>query len=103
MTSDPKKFDFTASISKLEEINSWFQNEDLNLDEGLEKLKEGKELIKRCRTRLKEVENEFVKIKSEFAQEKQGEDIGLDVSQPNRSTPKHEFAENGDIKPEEIP
>src|ERR671917_2429754 len=70
MTDDPKNFDFTASIKQLEEINSWFQNEDFNLDEGLQKLKLGKDLIKKCRGRLQQVENEFVKIKQEF-----GEDI----------------------------
>ena len=69
MTNDPKKFDFTASLKQLEEINNWFQNEDFNLDEGLEKLKLGKELIKQCRTRLQQVENEFVKIKQEFAED----------------------------------
>ena len=40
MADDPKKFDFTESINKLEEINQWFQNEDFNLDEGLLKLKQ---------------------------------------------------------------
>ena len=69
MTDDPKKFDFTASIKQLEAINSWFQNEDFNLDEGLEKLKLGKDLIKKCRGRLQQVENEFVKIKEEFAED----------------------------------
>jgi exodeoxyribonuclease VII small subunit len=67
MINDPKKFDFTQSIQKLEAINTWFQNEDFNLDEGLDKLKEGKELIKKARARLREAENEFVKIKKEFA------------------------------------
>ena len=66
MADDSKKSDFTESVNKLEEINSWFQNEDIDLDEGLYKLKTGKELIKKCRTRLKEVENEFIKIKKEF-------------------------------------
>ena len=67
MADDPKNFDFTASIKELEEINSWFQNEDFNLDEGLQKLKLGKDLIKKCRGRLQQVENEFVKIKQDFA------------------------------------
>jgi exodeoxyribonuclease VII small subunit len=71
MADDPKKFDFTESVIKLEEINSWFQNEDIDLDEGLYKLKAGNELIKKCRVRLKEVENEFIKIKKEFAEEAQ--------------------------------
>jgi exodeoxyribonuclease VII small subunit len=69
MTDNPKEFDFTASIKTLEEINSWFQNEDFNLDEGLQKLKLGKDLIKKCRSRLQQVENEFVKIKQEFAED----------------------------------
>jgi exodeoxyribonuclease VII small subunit len=80
MADNPNQFDFTQSINKLEEINTWFQNEDFNLDEGLQKLKEGKDLIKKCRTRLQAVENEFTKIKQEFVEDGQ-EDTSLD-SQP---------------------
>ena len=43
MADDPKKFDFTESVNRLEEINFWFQNEKIDLDEGLKKLKEGKD------------------------------------------------------------
>ena len=75
MADDSKKSDFTESVYKLEEINTWFQNEDIDLDEGLYKLKAGKELIKKCRTRLKEVENEFIKIKKEFAEEAQEQEV----------------------------
>jgi hypothetical protein len=32
MVDDPKKFDFTESVNKLEEINAWFQNEDIDLE-----------------------------------------------------------------------
>jgi exodeoxyribonuclease VII small subunit len=78
MAADPKQFDFAASIAKLEEINAWFQNEDLDLDEGLEKLKTGKDLIKKCRARLREVENEFIDIKKEFAQDEQPIEIVSD-------------------------
>jgi exodeoxyribonuclease VII small subunit len=74
MADDSKKSDFTESVNKLEEINTWFQNEDIDLDEGLYKLKAGNELIKKCRTRLKEVENEFIKIKKEFAEGAQDDD-----------------------------
>ncbi|MEZ6255164.1 MAG: exodeoxyribonuclease VII small subunit [Patescibacteria group bacterium] len=69
------KFDFKKALEKLTEINNWFQSSDLDLDEGLKKLKEGRELITQCNKRIKEVENEFVKIKAEFAKE---EDIDLD-------------------------
>jgi exodeoxyribonuclease VII small subunit len=61
-----KQFDFAASIKELEEINKWFQSEDIDLDEGLQKLKRGKELIQLLKGRLKNVENEFTKIKSDF-------------------------------------
>ncbi|MFZ5424590.1 MAG: exodeoxyribonuclease VII small subunit [Patescibacteria group bacterium] len=64
-----KKFDFTKAIKDLEEINKWFQEEEIDLDEGLKKLKLGKELIKQCRERIKEVENEFVDIKKDFVYE----------------------------------
>ena len=74
MADDSKKFDFTESVKKLEEINTWFQNEDIDLDEGLHKLKEGNDLIKKCRTRLKEVENEFIKIEKESAEDSQEDD-----------------------------
>ena len=75
MADAPKKFDFTKAINRLEEINSWFQHEDFNLDEGLDKLKEGKDLINKYRTRLHEVENEFVHIKQEFAEESQDQEV----------------------------
>lgn len=59
-------FDFKKSITELEEINRWFQEEEVDLDEGLRRLKRGKDLIQKCRDRLKNVENEFIKIKEEF-------------------------------------
>ena len=101
MADDPKKFDFTASIKTLEEINSWFQNEDFNLDEGLQKLKLGKELIKKCRGRLQQVENEFVKIKQEFAEDVADGEVSEVYQQRQDSTPMSK--KNGEIEPEDIP
>lgn len=62
-----QKFDFTKAIKELEEINRWFQEEEINLDEGLKKFRHGLDLIKKCQQRLKQVENEFVKIKKEYS------------------------------------
>ena len=101
MTNDPKKFDFTASLKQLEEINNWFQNEDFNLDEGLEKLKLGKDLIKQCRTRLQQVENEFVKIKQEFAEDVADGDASDVFQTPRDSIPVS--PKNGEIDPEDVP
>jgi len=101
MTDDSKKFDFTASIKTLEEINSWFQNEDFNLDDGLQKLKLGKDLIKKCRGRLQQVENEFVKIKQEFAEDiADGEASEVFQSRQETTPPSHT---NGEIDPEDVP
>ena len=61
-----QNFDFKKSITELEEINRWFQEEEIDLDEGLIRLKKGKDLIQKCRERLKSVENEFIKIKEEL-------------------------------------
>ena len=101
MTDDPKKFDFTESVNKLEEINSWFQNEDIDLDEGLHKLKVGKELIKKCRVRLQDVENEFIKIKKEFGEEVQ--DGEGSETFPNAYRPKHKSPDEEDQSPDKIP
>lgn len=68
MSQNPT-FDFSKAIGELEEINRWFQNEDIDLDVGLSKFRRGLALIKQCRERLKHVENEFVEIKKEFQTE----------------------------------
>ena len=101
MADDLKKFDFTESVNKLEEINSWFQNEDIDLDEGLQKLKVGKELIKKCRIRLQDVENEFIKIKKEFGEEVQGGEGS--TAFPNVLRPKHKSSDEEDPSPDDVP
>jgi len=82
------KFNFTKAYQELEEINGWFQQEDIDLDEGLEKYKRGLELIKQCRNRLQKAEKQFHEIKKEFSieeskdvrnqKESANEDIDMD-------------------------
>jgi exodeoxyribonuclease VII small subunit len=103
MADDPKKFDFTQSIQKLEEINSWFQNEDFNLDEGLHKLKSGKELIKMCRARLREAENEFVKIKKYFVEESPQQEADVTDTMTNSNGPRRKSLDNKEVDPEDVP
>ncbi len=59
-------FHFQEALKELEKINNWFQQEDIDLEEGLEKLKAGKDLITQCQKRLQEVENEFIEIQGEM-------------------------------------
>ena len=103
MADDPKKFDFTKAITQLEEINTWFQHEDFNLDEGLHKLKEGKELIKKCRSRLREVENEFVHIKQEFAEEGEEQVTEAMDTLPDGQQAKRSFAGKNGREPDDVP
>jgi hypothetical protein len=52
------------SLKRLAEITEWFDNrEEIDVEEGLKKVKEAVELIKTSKERLKSIENEFEEIK----------------------------------------
>ncbi|MBI2038461.1 MAG: exodeoxyribonuclease VII small subunit [Candidatus Nealsonbacteria bacterium] len=62
----PKKStkDLSSNLKRLSEITDWFENqEEVDVEEGLEKVKEAAALIKKSKERLKAVENEFEEIK----------------------------------------
>ena len=64
------KPNLSESLKKVREIINWFDNqEEVDVEKGLEKIKEGAELIKTSRARLKEVENEFEVVKKELEKE----------------------------------
>lgn len=55
------------SLKKLKGIIAWFdQQEEVDVEAGLEKVKEGARLVKESRTELKNLENEFEKVKREL-------------------------------------
>ena len=65
-----EKKNIKSSIKKLEDIVDWFESqEDVDVEEGLKKVKEGSTLIKDLKSRLKKVENEFEDIKQEMEAE----------------------------------
>jgi len=81
-----KKQDLTGDLKKLLAISEWFEKqEEVDVEEGLKKVKEAAVLIKASRERLKEVENEFEEIKKEIdikedeEEEEEEEDNGVDV------------------------
>lgn len=56
-----------SSLKKLGEITEWFEGqEEVDVEEGLKKVKEAVELIKTSKSRLKKIENEFKEIKKEI-------------------------------------
>ncbi|MBD3208383.1 MAG: hypothetical protein GF370_02940 [Candidatus Nealsonbacteria bacterium] len=71
----PKKKEeqnLNSKLKKLSEIAHWFEEqEEVDVEEGLEKVKEATSLIKQSKKRLKEIENEFEEIKKEAESELQ--------------------------------
>ena len=64
---EDKKIKISESLDKLEEIVDWFEKqEDVDVEEGLKKVKEGAAIIKILKERLKEVETEFSEIRREL-------------------------------------
>lgn len=54
-------------LKKLSEIAEWFDTqEEVDVEEGLAKVKEAATLIADSKTRLKEIQNEFEEIKKEI-------------------------------------
>ncbi|MCX6760855.1 MAG: exodeoxyribonuclease VII small subunit [Candidatus Nealsonbacteria bacterium] len=63
--SDTKNLN--SNLKRLSEITEWFDNqEEIDVEEGLSKVKEAVILIKASKERLKAVENEFEEIKKEM-------------------------------------
>lgn len=61
---------FKDQLKEIEKILEWFNaQEELDVEEALEKVKQASTLIKLSKTRLKEVENEFKDIKREIEEE----------------------------------
>ena len=55
------------NLKRLAEITEWFDNqEEVDVEEGLKKVKEAVGLIRASKSRLKEIENEFEEIKKEI-------------------------------------
>jgi len=65
-----QKVNLKDSLAKLNGIVEWFdEQEEVDVEVGLVKVKEGAELIKVCKKRLSEVENEFKEIQREIEAE----------------------------------
>lgn len=70
MPPKDSKTNISQSLRKLEEIVGWFERQkDVDVEEGLKKVKLGAGLIKELKKDLKTVENEFNEIKKDLAEE----------------------------------
>lgn len=88
-----EKFNFTKAYQEVEEINNWFQDEDIDLDEALKKFQRGMDLIEKCKERLKNAENKFEEIKKKYSVEEKKE---IEVPEENNAE-NIENAEGDDI------
>ncbi|MBI2036746.1 MAG: exodeoxyribonuclease VII small subunit [Candidatus Liptonbacteria bacterium] len=62
--TEPGKEKISSSLKKLEQIVGWFdEQEEVDVEEGLKRVKEGVALLKELKARLKKVENEFEEVK----------------------------------------
>lgn len=67
------------SLKKLKKIVQWFEEqEEVDVEAGLEKVKQGVILIKDSKSQLKKIENEFEEIKKDFQQEIEDKEIDSD-------------------------
>lgn len=58
------------NLKKLAEISRWFdEKEEVDVEEGLKKVKEAALIIKESKSRLQEIENEFEEIKKSIDDE----------------------------------
>lgn len=61
------KTNLKESLKKLSDIVSWFDGQkEVDVEEGLVKVREGAKLIRASRERLKEIENEFKEVEKEL-------------------------------------
>ena len=64
----PKKAsaDFGKAFTELEELAAWFENEEPDLDKGLQKFERAMELAAQCREQLSKAEQKINEIKKKF-------------------------------------
>ena len=64
------EINLSENLEKLAAIASWFdEQEEVDIEEGLAKVKDAAGLIKESRERLASVENEFLEIRKEIEDE----------------------------------
>jgi exonuclease VII small subunit len=65
-----KKNNLSENLKELSKISEWFEDqEDVDVEEGLKRVKDAVEIIKESKIRLREIENEFEKVKKELDEE----------------------------------
>lgn len=61
-----KKTDFKQQLEELEHIVEWFESEEVDIDQALEKFERGMELASNLEKQLSEMENKVQEITQKF-------------------------------------
>ncbi len=68
--AEAKKVDLGKNLEKISAIAAWFETQkEVDVEEGLKKVKDAAGLIKESKSRLREIENEFEEIKRDIEKE----------------------------------
>jgi exodeoxyribonuclease VII small subunit len=73
MKNDKKELTLKEALIKLDTLVSELNNQDVDLEAGLEKFKEGVEIIKFCREQITKAENTFKSLNQELEKDKNGD------------------------------
>ncbi len=74
-----KKIGFSEAYGELEQIVAWFEGNEVDLEESLDKFERGLALAQTCKDRLAVVENRVREIKAKFeGKEGEGGDVNGD-------------------------
>jgi len=68
MAKKKAKNNFEENLSRLEEISTLLENEELGLDDSISLFEEGIKLSKSCMTALKKAELKITELKSELSE-----------------------------------
>jgi exodeoxyribonuclease VII small subunit len=74
MTKKKAKNTFEENLSRLEEISTLLESEELGLDRSISLFEEGIKLSKNCMTALKKAELKITELKSELSEVTSKED-----------------------------
>ncbi len=61
-----KEQTLTEKFRQLEELTTFLEGDDVNIEQALEKFEEGLTLASECKKQLTEVENKVQKMKEDF-------------------------------------
>ncbi|MCX6737359.1 MAG: exodeoxyribonuclease VII small subunit [Candidatus Parcubacteria bacterium] len=73
MKNEKKELTLKDALHKLDILVSELNNQDVDLEAGLEKFKEGVEIIKFCREQITKAENTFKSLNQELEKNKGGD------------------------------